>query len=231
MRGMLLRRQGEAIIKVPQRNFFAAIATSRSMGPWVLRATPTRMPLTVAALFHAAMLAVAVGWQWFRPGGASALLAVPRTLQVPWWAAAIGVSWLLILGPAWLEDKVPALRALSTELYEAVQPVTRWRVAVLAGLSGICEEALFRGPLQGTIGWLPAAVLFALAHGGGRPKHRVWGAFALVAGLLFGWLVQVYDSLDPAIVAHITVNAINMRRLQRFAPRTTPLGRQPEVRP
>lgn len=178
----------------------------------------------MAIAFHAALLGAAVAWQSVRSDGVLALVRVPSTHPLPWWGAAVLASWLLVLGPALLEDRMPAMRKLGEELYEAMAPITTTRVAILAGLSGICEEALFRGPLQATVGWPVAAVLFALSHGGFSRRHLTWTGFALIAGLLFGAMVEYYGSLSPAIVAHVTVNAINMRRLERYAKRQLPRG-------
>ena len=190
-------------------------ATRKNFAPLLAAAPVMALPMVVA--FHVAVLGAAIAWQSLRPEGAYALVRPPRALPVPWWMAAIAVSWLLVLLPAALESRLPALRQLAADLYVAVAPVTRLRVAVFAGLAGVCEEALFRGPLQATVGWPIAAVVFAVLHGGMQRKLWVWTAFALLAGVLMGLLVHVYDALSPAIVAHITVNAINMRRLQRYA--------------
>ncbi len=190
-------------------------------GAGLLQTAPA-LTLPTAIAFHTALLGAAIAWQSLREGGAAALIQVPRGAALPWWAAAVLAAWLLVLGPALLEDRVPALRALGEELYEAMAPITTVRIAVLAGLSGICEEALFRGPLQSTVGWPVTALLFALAHGGFSRRHLTWTVFALVAGVLFGLMVEYYQSLSPAIVAHVTVNAINMRRLERYAKRPLP---------
>ncbi len=168
--------------------------------------------------FHLAMFGAAVAWQSQRAEGLAALWRAPQDRGVPWWAAAIGVSWILVLGPALIEERSPALRAVAAELYAAVAPVTPLRIAVFAGLSGLCEELLFRGPLQATVSWPVAALLFGALHGGGERRLWPWAAFAVVAGMLFGALVAVYDAISPAIVAHMTVNAINMRRLRQYAP-------------
>lgn len=211
--------------------------TSRTKAPVLLQLTHPlqpgsapgahRRPLTplwLVLLFYAAIGAVALVWQAYRAPGLMGLVRVPIEHTVPWWAAAVGTSWLLVLGPALLEDKLPALRAVSVELYESVAPITTRRVAVFAGMSGFCEELLFRGPLQETVGWVAAAVLFALLHGGFSKKHWPWTLFALTAGLLLGLMVEVYGALSPAMVAHITVNAINMRRLERYAPLARRMG-------
>jgi membrane protease YdiL (CAAX protease family) len=180
------------------------------------RAVP--LALWAATLFYLGVLACGLLWQSQRAGGLQALFQPPAERLVPWWAAAIAASWLLVLGPALIEDRLPPLRQLATDLAAQMQPITPLRIAVLAGLSGVCEEVLFRGPLQSALGWLPASLLFALAHGGGQRRLWVWFVFALTAGLLFGGLVLWYGSLSPAVVAHITVNAINMQRLRRYVP-------------
>ncbi len=191
------------------------------MRPGLLTAAPA-LGLALAIAFHTALLGAAIAWQSVRADGVMVLVRPPQDHALPWWGAAVLCSWLLVLGPALLEDRMPAMRKLGEELYEAMAPITSTRVAVLAGLSGICEEVLFRGPLQATVGWPVAAVLFALSHGGFSRRHLTWTVFALIAGLLFGAMVEYYDSLSPAIVAHVTVNAINMRRLERYAKRQLP---------
>ncbi|MBM4345502.1 MAG: CPBP family intramembrane metalloprotease [Deltaproteobacteria bacterium] len=175
--------------------------------------------------FHTAMFGAAVAWQSQRSEGLAALWRAPVDRPVPWWAAAVAVSWILVLGPALLETRSAALRRVAAELYAAIAPITPARIALFAGLSGLCEELLFRGPLQATVSWPVAALLFGALHGGGDRRLWPWSAFAVVAGMLFGALVAVYDAISPAIVAHMTVNAINMRRLRQYAPAVARPGR------
>ena len=205
----------EAITDPKARNYLSPLAAG------VLNAAPA-LSLPTAIAFHTALLGAAIAWQSQREAGVAALIQVPRESPLPWWAAAVMAAWLLVLGQALLEDRIASLRKLGEELYEAMAPITTVRVAVLAGLSGICEEVLFRGPVQATLGWPVTAVLFALSHGGFSRRHLTWTVFALVAGVLFGVMVEYYQSLSPAIVAHVTVNAINMRRLERYAKRPLP---------
>ena len=81
----------------------------------------------------------------------------------------------------------------------------------------IVEELFFRGLLQRSLQRVMSTaaavgvtgVLFGLVHYGGHG----WGAVALVTALAaFGWLVGAlvvhYRRLGPAIVAHMTFNAI-----------------------
>jgi membrane protease YdiL (CAAX protease family) len=88
----------------------------------------------------------------------------------------------------------------------------------LAVISALAEELFFRGALQAAIGFLPAAVLFALMHAGPGKGFRVWTLFALAGGLALGALVALRGPLGGAIVAHLMVNGVNLVRLARRAP-------------
>lgn len=174
-----------------------------------------RLRLGQAAVFYAAVLVAALAWSALTSAGLGPILAIPRDNQLPWWLAALGMALALIVATAVAERHSLALRRLSAELGALVAPVTPPRVVVLALLSGLCEEALFRGPVQQTLGLVPAALVFALLHGGTTRRYLAWSLFALVAGLCFGVLADIYASVAPAALAHIVVNGINLRRLGR----------------
>ena len=128
-----------------------------------------------------------------------------------WWidlgaGVAIGAA-LLALWWA-LRRFFAAARSLEDEL-----------AALLAPLS-VAEELFFRGALQGAIGFLPAAVLFALMHAGPGKGFRIWTLFALAGGLALGALVALRGPLGGAIVAHLMVNGVNLVRLARRAPQS-----------
>jgi membrane protease YdiL (CAAX protease family) len=86
---------------------------------------------------------------------------------------------------------------------------------VLALSSGIAEEALFRGALQPVVGLVWASLLFALAHLVPRRELLPWSLFSLAAGFLLGGLYAATGNLVAPIVAHVVVNAANLRRLSR----------------
>jgi membrane protease YdiL (CAAX protease family) len=83
-------------------------------------------------------------------------------------------------------------------------------------LSGLAEEALFRGPVQYVAGLWLTSLGFGLLHGGSRRELWPWTLFAMVAGLAFGELTRRYGSPWPATLAHVLVNAVNLRRLGRY---------------
>lgn len=86
---------------------------------------------------------------------------------------------------------------------------------VLALLSSLGEELLFRGGLQPILGLYPTSVLFALAH---WPRDRSlipWTAMAGALGLVFGLMAERSGQLTGPIAAHFLVNFVNLRRLTR----------------
>ncbi len=133
-----------------------------------------------------------------------------------WWLdLLLGAGAGLLLLGLWkgAERAFPLARELEDQLGEVLGPLGRSEVIALAMLSGFAEELFFRGAVQGTFGWLPATLLFALLHAGPGRAFRLWTLFALVAGLLFGGLMELRGNLLGPVVAHFLVNAVNLWRL------------------
>jgi hypothetical protein len=95
-------------------------------------------------------------------------------------------------------------------LADLLGPIS-WGTAILLALvSGFAEELLFRGALWPHLGLIGTTLLFALVHV--LPRRSLWlyPLFALVAGFLLGLVREGTESLWPAVVAHVTVNALNL---------------------
>lgn len=170
----------------------------------------------LAALFYGAVLLMAVGGSMFTNSGLALLVRRPVAQALPWWLAGLLAGAALVGATRAAERWWPAMREVAVELAGLLGPCTWPRVLALAGLSGVAEEALFRGPVQHVAGLWLSSLVFGGLHGGGRRGMWPWTAFAMVAGLLFGWLAQRYASPWPAAVAHVLVNAVNLHRLGRY---------------
>lgn len=149
--------------------------------------------------------------------------AIPLSLFLDtrgWWLdLSLGVgSGLLLLTLWWFAERAfPLARELGERLAQALGPITASEAFALALLSGFAEELFFRGAVQGTLGWIAAAVLFGLLHSGPGRSFRLWTLFALLAGVVFGLLMQWRGNLLGPVVGHVLVNAINLRRLAGLA--------------
>ena len=182
--------------------------------------SPTPFPassLRNAALLYGGMTALAVALALPLRAGL-AVFTLPD-LPLAWLAGLTG--GLLLLAISWLAERVwPRFRALGDTMAALLGPVTPGQAALLALLSGIGEEALFRGPIQIALGPLAATLLFAGLHGLGNRRLWPWPLVALLAGALFAALAWQFHSLWPGAVAHVVVNAVNLRRLGlRYTPR------------
>ena len=133
-----------------------------------------------------------------------------------WWIdLLLGIgAGLLLLGLWWLGERLsPLARQLEGELSTVLGPLTTAEAVSLAILSGFAEELFFRGAVQGQWGWLAATLLFAILHTGPGKAFRVWTLFAVVAGGLFGFLMEWRGNLLAPVIAHFVVNGVNLRRL------------------
>jgi sodium transport system permease protein len=156
---------------------------------------------------------------------------IPAPLAVLLGAALLGVGlspWINLIGGLqqtfWPQDPNSPAAKLTNELIgAALQRHPILTVIVTGTLAGICEEMLFRGPLQAALVCkLPprfaitiTAFLFAAAH---MDLHGLPIRFGL--GLLLGWLVWRSNSIFPAMLTHglydatqLGVAAVNIRHM------------------
>lgn len=133
------------------------------------------------------------------------------TIGIGFGSCAAALS--LLLSKVWRHA-----RTLETRLAQIFEGLTLGEVFVLALLSSVAEELLFRGLLQPAIGlWLTSA-LFGLAHWTGDRRLSCWPLISLIAGLALGKL-SLWEpaGLSGAIGAHFAVNLIGLARLRRSA--------------
>jgi membrane protease YdiL (CAAX protease family) len=150
------------------------------------------------SLLYASPAGVARGVHWIPDLGAGLAAA----------ALAIGLSHLLT-------QRTRIGGRLAHVLGGALGPLALRQCLILAAASGIGEEALFRGALQPSLGLLGASLVFAAVHFAPRRELWLWSLFAFAGGLGLGALFQATGNLVAPIVAHATLNAVNLRLLVR----------------
>jgi membrane protease YdiL (CAAX protease family) len=113
-------------------------------------------------------------------------------------------------------------RALHRDFRARLGPLGDNESLVLAAASSLGEEIFFRGALLPAVGLLWSNVVFALLHIGpvrgrepGGPRYLPWTVSSFVAGVMFGQLFLWSGDLTGAVVAHFTVNFLNLRHLAR----------------
>ena len=120
----------------------------------------------------------------------------------------IVLSWQITRRTAWGDALARALAGL-------LGPLTRTQIVYLALASGVAEEAFFRGALQPRVGLVWASLLFGLAHLAPRRDLLPWTGFSIAAGFGLGLLFEATGNLIAPVVAHVTINAVNLDLLVR----------------
>lgn len=126
----------------------------------------------------------------------------------------LGAGLLLILS-YFFEDWFSSFRDLKAVMMRFLGPVSVPMALYLAVITAFGEELLFRGAIQPFAGLVLTSVLFGLLHMGQDGLVSAWSIWALVAGLLLGWMYEETASLWPPIVAHFVVNATSILGLRR----------------
>jgi membrane protease YdiL (CAAX protease family) len=74
----------------------------------------------------------------------------------------------------------------------------------------------FRGALMPVVGIWISSVVFALLHIGPRARYLPWTVGSFVAGVLFSQLFLWSGDLTGAVLAHFTVNFLNLRHVALY---------------
>ncbi len=117
-------------------------------------------------------------------------------------------------------------RALHMELRPVASGINTTGIVVLAILSALGEELLFRGLLHSWLGLVPQAIIFGLVHQLPGKSRWVWVLWATLMGLLLGSIFELTGSLCGPILAHAVINGFNLQYLKTYdpEPRPKPLG-------
>lgn len=170
----------------------AAIGVGALLG----RAVPVRHPSPILQL-----------------GESASLVSIALGLLVA--AITIGSTRVLLERARWA-------RALRHELKMLVEGATGAQLVLLALASGVAEELFFRGAVQPSAGLVVTSLAFGLLHVGPRREFLPWTLWAMVMGLVLGGVYELTGALEGPVLAHVLVNAVNLRVIARHDGRLDP---------
>lgn len=203
---------GERRVPVPDRE--PLTWGRRSGGPDLSARGPI---VRGAVLFYLAMGTVGALWMHSGglPGGWREKLLGPR----PDLALALGIAGgFLLVAVTRLLEKWEPIERLLRGFADVLHGVTPGAAFLLALVSAIGEELLFRGALQPAVGPWVASAIFGAAHVPLDRSFAAWPLFATVAGLGLAFAAEASGSLLAPIVAHFLVNWVNLRHIGRSSP-------------
>ena len=128
--------------------------------------------------------------------------------------AAMGL--LIVFGSRLSVHRFEWARALHREFRAMLSPLTDPEIVILALASSIGEELFFRGALMPVVGVWASSAVFALLHIGPRARYLPWTIGSFVAGLLFCALYRWSGDLTGPVLAHFTVNFLNLRHVASY---------------
>jgi membrane protease YdiL (CAAX protease family) len=120
--------------------------------------------------------------------------------------AALAAAGLLT-GARVLESTVPSFRWASRTLERALRglELPHWAALLLAAATAAGEELFFRGGLMQPLGVWGQALVFGALHPV-PPRGWAYSAYAVLAGVVFGYATLLTGSLWTAALAHFAVN-------------------------
>lgn len=152
----------------------------------------------------------------------------PWLALAPWtahlYSGLVGLTLGLVVSQLtkWMVRRLPSARTLHEELKPLAQGLTPGIILAAAALSALGEELLFRSLLAPILGLWGQAALFGLIHQLPGRARWIWVTWASIMGALLGVLFQATGSLVGPVLAHATVNALNLRFLQHHDATITP---------
>jgi len=177
----------------------------------------TRSLITSTVVLYGGLVVVAVIWGVIDGGRNIFLLpgqkgAAPSVVGLGVGVGVgLGVVGLSRLTLRWFDWA----RALHQEFHVLLRGLTAGQALVLAVVSAVGEEALFRGAALPTLGLWWTSVLFGAAHVPLRRGLWPWPLMAFGMGLAFGWMFLEFGDLSGPIAAHAVINFLNLLYIAR----------------
>jgi len=149
-----------------------------------------------------------IGWLWVFLQGRNAinLFAPPASADFALWAAALAAAVIAFdLGISrWVPEEAMDDGGVNERIFRK-RPI--WHIALISLVVAVCEELLFRGAIQSSIGPYWTSILFAAIH---VRYLRHWIPTGMVFGISYGLglLYEFSGTLWAPIMTHFLFDFI-----------------------
>jgi hypothetical protein len=172
-----------------------------------------RIVLT-ALVFYGALAAAGIAWALVR--GIHPLGRVGTWREIALSAGVgLGFAGTTVLVCEVLRTFCGWARRMEQEFAAIISCLSASQVLLLALLSSVAEEVVFRGVLLPEIGLWLSTLAFALLHFPWNLRMVPWPFFALVVGLCFGGMVYFFGGIIGPLVGHFVINTVNLLLIRR----------------
>jgi membrane protease YdiL (CAAX protease family) len=171
---------------------------------------------TVIVALYGGLGAIAVLWGALR-GNANIYQYGPRNLA--WLAVSPLVGLVFGLAMVFLSrlavHSMEWARVLHREFHAVVHELSSREIFLLAAASSLGEELFFRGALLPVVGLFASSALFAAMHVRAQWRFLPWTLMSFIMGVAMGLLHMKLGNLGAPIVAHFTINFLNLNYIAK----------------
>jgi uncharacterized protein len=177
---------------------------------------PRLTPATLIALLYGGLGAAGIAWGFWR--GHPDIYRLPHAtvttlVASPFLGLAAGLCVVFL--SRWATHRLEWARVLHREFYAVVHELSSREIFLLALFSSLGEELFFRGALLPIVGLVPSSLLFAALHVRPALRFLPWTIMSFIIGLGMGSMYLVLGDLGGPIVAHFTINLLNLNYIAR----------------
>ena len=170
----------------------------------------------VIVSLYGALGAIAIVWGALR-GKANIYELGPRNIVYlvasPFVGLAFGLAMVFLSRLA--VHSMEWARVLHREFHALVHELSSKEIFLLAASSSVGEELFFRGAMLPALGLWPSSVLFALMHVRAQWRFLPWTIMSFIMGLAMGLMYMKIGDLGAPIVAHFTINLLNLNYISK----------------
>lgn len=149
------------------------------------------------------------------------------TYHAPWlplsgfeahaFSSVLGVAFAaaVVIGTRVLVDSARWAKNLHRDLRPMTVGLDGTGIVIIAAMSALAEELVFRGLLLPWLGLLPQALVFGVVHAQlSGPSRWVWVTWASLVGLALGAMFELTGSLLGPMLSHALINGLNLAYLK-----------------
>jgi membrane protease YdiL (CAAX protease family) len=140
--------------------------------------------------------------------------SLPRMILSP--LVGVGLGLVIVFLSRLAVHRTEWARLLHREFRALLGPLGAGEIVCLALGSSVGEEVFFRGALLPAIGIWASSAVFALLHIGPGRRFLPWTVSAFALGAIMALVAQWLGDLGAPIVAHFTINFMNLRHISRY---------------
>jgi membrane protease YdiL (CAAX protease family) len=165
-----------------------------------------------SSVFYVGMAGVGAMVSLYRHHSLKKILSLPS--EMPALLTLLGLGLLgaavLLIAHHLFEEQFPSFKVFRHVLMQMIGAATIPVALYLAFISAIGEELLFRAAVQPVLGLVGTSLLFGLLHLGPQGLISIWTLWAIISGLMMGWMFDSTGNLWPSLICHFLVYAVSM---------------------